>query len=310
MKKILKNIALFLILQMTIFSAEFISVGTQSYNVSSYNLRYRTLTHTPEFIWRKYGETINEKFLIRAEAGRISNRYDDNPIIGWYNVRTTMKNVHSGIRYTYKNLSLVGTKQYFSDLGTLNTDINRFSLDGIVIDSNIQLPVSWYASIEADTYLSVDWSVPDGTYTMQGNTRVEWNGASTNYSSSRDFTLITYLDIQIDDIDFGQVIFTKNAPIETRSTNITFTGGQSKKITAILNDDNSILRLKKVGGNETIPINVNLRYGSKKGTTLIIDLDSMGSRNAWLDATLNPGLYFDVPEGKYTGELRVNVKYN
>lgn len=307
----MKKIILILILSTKLFSAEFGPTINSAKGGTTGGLRLVANTLAPKYIWRKHGESINEKLLVKQQyAGFLENFKNDNPVIATYSIRVNTTAPHSGIRYTYKNIDSTGTKDKFSELGLIESSENLIRLNKVVIKPDLVAPVKWIIRLVGDIYLSIDWDVPDGKYSVKNTTTVQFGIRLASYATTVSFDLLTYLGIEIQDINFGKVIFSRNQPIIERSSSVKFTGGHSKNIEATVNDNKEILNLKRVGGVEEIPIYVNLRYEREKGTTVKLKLDKKGEGNVFLDARLNPGLYPDVPDGKYSGDVRVTVKYN
>ncbi len=124
------------------------------------------------------------------------------------------------------------------------------------------------------------------------------------------FDLITYLQLNIPtEMNFGRVVFMSGVKPIKKMGIIKILGGQGQNINVTLSE--SKLFMRRVGGNETVPLFLSLTDGHTESITEInTSLDNSGRKNLQFEARIEPGLYPDVPEGKYSGIARFQVKYN
>ena len=181
----------------------------------------------------------------------------------------------------------------------------------------------YYATFYGDLNINIPWNnkIEDGEYRINSrisNLRKQYldgygNVITANYNNDKRSGYIrveirTYIDLNFQDVDFGKVIFTKNTRNIIKNGAISLLGGPNSQINISLLDSN--IFLKKAKGNEFIPAFLKLVDNANSGDNINVRLDSSGRKNLRYEAKIEPGLYPDIPEGKYAGVARFEVKYN
>ena len=283
-----------------------------------YGVVLTTGTGSPTYVWRQHGEdvtfTLNNVALMEIGSER-GNAQGDIKING-----TPLRvSAPSGMSIRISNPTLHNV----SGPGFQRLELRKngdTELGGHIILGRTSGRLLQLARFSGDLVVGIPWSVPDGTYTLSTifsgevvvlNDNGNIGRTSATFRSPRNtFDLITYLQLNIPtEMNFGRVVFMPGVKPIKKMGNIKILGGQGQNINVTLNE--SKLFMKRVGGNETVPLFLSLTDGHTESITEInTSLDNTGRKNLQFEARIEPGLYPDVPEGKYSAIARFQVRYN
>lgn len=280
-----------------------------------YGVKMSLGTGGTTYVWRQYGEdvnfTINNVSLMELGSDR-GTRQGDIRTIGEPLEISAPNDINIKVRNeNIRNVQGSG----FQRLEVRRSGDNALGASILLGNTNgLQL-----ARVSGDLVINIPWSVNDGTYTFlsrfSGQIRVTANnGGHGTFSTSRsspvnNFDLITYLQVAIQsELDFGKVVFVRGASSVKKVGDINISGSRGKNIKVSLLE--SKVLMKRNGGNETVPLFLKLINGGTSGSEMDLSLDSTGRKNIQYEARIEPGLYPDIPEGKYSGVARFQVKYN
>lgn len=324
MKKFM--IAILLLISLSSYSFELGPIS--NHNLSGltgdlgFGVRIAAGTGSPTYVWRQYEEdinfTINDVSLFEFGSDRGNNdqrdiRFDSS---GGAQVQISAP---SGIEINVLNERIRQVQGPPMENMWINKNGNNLQGRAILgVTSNRQLQLARFSS---DLDVRIPWNVPDGRYSF--STRVTgiyrvvstatggfWSENVNFLGNSNNFDIITYLQVTIDNtIDFGKVIFTSGAGERIRRENISVLGGQNTSVKMKVLEPK--LLLKKVGKNqETIPVFIRLIDGGNIGEEIDIRLDNSGRKSLNFEVKIEPGLYPDIPEGRYAGVAKFEIKYN
>ncbi len=321
MKKII--IAILSLISLNAYSFE---VGSITYDFGrmtgdiGFGTRMALGSAGPSYIWRQYGEDANFRILDvplmeygsdRGNTVQRDLRFRGNPL---------EVTAPSGMEISVFNERIeqvVGPPMEF--LAVWRSD-NRFDSQAILGEtSGKEMQI---ARISSDLEVMVPWNISDGTYSLKtrfnGILDIYIYGTNSYYADVRNqnrtstdvnFDVITYLEVSVrGDTDFGKIIFTAGANEITRRGDISILGGQNTSI-KIKTLEPKIF-LKRVGQDDTVPVFIKLMDGHNVGEEIDVRLDNSGRKNLSYEVKIEPGLYPDIPEGKYTGTARFEIKYN
>ena len=283
-----------------------------------YGATFAVGTGSPTYVWRQYNEdltfTLNDVTLmeIGSERGNAQGNIETEG--------TPLRvSAPSGMSIRISDPRLSNARgpgfQRLELKKNGNTDLGVHIVLGRTSGRLLQL-----ARVSGDLVVGIPWSVPDGTYTLStifsGNlTIVNDNGNWGNTNGSQrspanTFDLITYLQLNIPtEMNFGRVVFMPGVKPIKKMGNIKILGGQGQNINVTLSE--SKLFMKRVGGNETVPLFLSLTDGHTNSINeMNLTLDASGRKDLQFEARIEPGLYPDVPEGKYFGIAKFQVRYN
>lgn len=275
-------------------------------------------TGSPTYVWRQYNEdltfTLNDVTLmeIGSERGNAQGNIETSG--------TPLRvSAPSGMSIRISDPRLSNAKGPGFERLELkkngNTELGVHIVLGRTSGRLMQL-----ARVSGDLVVGIPWSVPDGTYTLStefsGNlTIVNDNGnfgsiSGNQRSPTNTFDLITYLQLNIPTkMNFGRVVFMPGVKPIKKMGNISILGGQRQNIKLSLGE--SKVFMKRVGGNETVPLFLSLTDGHTNSINeMNLTLDASGRKDLQFEARIEPGLYPDVPEGKYSGIAKFQVRYN
>lgn len=321
MKKII--ITILLLISLNSFSFELGPIST--YNLTGwsgdlgYGFQVAAGTGSPTYVWRQYGEDVN--FIISNvslfEFGSDRGNSDQR---GLY-LEGTPVHVRApngmSIRVFNERIRQVDGPP----LERLSVKREGNNLGGMVVLGKIDGGRRMQAArISSDLEIGIPWNVPNGKYSfsteVSGNYRVYsipsgsyWPSSVNFRGKENKFELITYLKVTIDNaINFGKVIFTSGARERTKRGDINILGGQGSRGRIEIVEPKVFL--KKVGGDrDTVPVFIKLIDGGTMGEGIDFKLDDSGRKNLNYEVRLEPGLYPDIPEGRYSGVARFEVKY-
>lgn len=287
-----------------------------------YGVQVAAGTGSPTYVWRQYGEDvdfiINDVSLFefgsdRGNSDQRDIRFDNS---GGAQVQISAP---SGIGINVLNERI--RQVYGRPMEGMWISRNGNNLQGRVVlggTNNRQLQLARFSS---DLDVRIPWNVPDGRYSFStrvtGQYRVYstisgghyWEAGVNFTGRSNEFDLITYLQVTIDNaIDFGKVIFTAGANTLTKRGNISILGGGNSHIKVKVVEPKILLT--KVGkGTDTVPIFIKLIDSGNLGDEFEGRLDNTGRKDMMFEVKIEPGLYPDIPEGKYAGLARFEIKY-
>lgn len=324
----MKKIIITILSLMSLSSYSFELGPLSNYNLSGltgdlgYGVRIAAGTGSPTYVWREYGEdvtfTINDVALFEFGSDRGNSeqrdiRFDNS---GGAVIEVSAPN-GIGINVLNERIKQVqGSTMENMWVSRNGNNIQGRAILGVTSARELQL-----ARISSDLEVRIPWSVVDGEYSL--STRVtgkfqvvyipsgSYANANVNFSGrSNNFNLITYLQVTIDNaIDFGKTIFTIGASERTKRGSISILGGQNTNVKIKTVESKAIL--KRVGKEkDTMPIFIKLIDGGNIGEELDVRLDNSGRKDLNYEVRIEPGLYPDIPEGRYTGVARFEIKYN
>ena len=282
-------------------------------------------TGSPTYVWRQYNEdltfTLNDVTLMEMGSER------GNDIDGEGTAQRDIEtdgtplrvNAPSGMSIRISDPRLSNARgpgfQRLELKKNGDRELGVHIILGKTSDRLLQL-----ARVSGDLVVGIPWSVPDGTYTLSttfsGSLSVvrdngKWGNTSVSQRSpTNTFDLITYLQLNIPtEINFGRVVFMSGVKPIKKMGNISILGGQRQNIKLSLGE--SKVFMKRVGGNETVPLFLSLTDGHTNSINeMNLTLDASGRKDLQFEARIEPGLYPDVPEGKYSGIAKFQVRYN
>lgn len=298
---------------------------TRGYNLSGlsgdlgYGVRVAAGIGSPTYIWRKYNENVN--FVIRdialfefgSDRGNSTQR--DLRFHG-YPLRVSAPDGMS-LRVLNERIRAVQNgPMEILEISRSGNEINARAVLRSTSGREMQL-----ARVSSDLEVEIPTSISDGTYTLatrfSGSIYVYLYGSGGFYNvpfafsaPSNNFEVLTYLQITIDNIiDFGKVIFTSGAGKIIKKGKINIFGGHNVSIKVKRLEEKVLL--KQVGREKAVvPIFIKLIDGKNNGEEVSTKLDATGIKSLEYEVRIEPGLYPDIPEGKYTGVARFEVKYN
>lgn len=283
-----------------------------------YGVRVAAGTGSPTYIWRKYNENVN--FVIRnialfefgSDRGNTTQR--DLRFHG-YPLRVSAPDGMS-LRVLNEQIRAVQNgPMEILEVSRSGNEINARAVLRRTSGREMQL-----AGVSSDLEVEIPTSILDGTYTLatrfSGSIYVHYDeGGFYNVpiafsALSNNFEVLTYLQITIDNIiDFGKVIFTSGAGKIIKRGNINISGGQSTNIRVKRLEDRVLLKRAK-GEKEVVPVFIKLIDGKNDGEEINVRLDSSGRGAIEYEVRIEPGLYPDIPEGRYAGVAKFEIKYN
>ena len=328
----MKKQIIFLLFSIYFFTFSFEVGPTNNYKLGSlsgdvgYGVRLTTGTGSPTYVWRQHGEdvtfTLNDVALMEIGSERGNDAEGEKSAQRDIETKGTPLRVSapSGMSIRISNPALRNTLgpgfEYLELIKNGDTELGVHVLLGKTSSSLLQL-----AGVSGDLVVGIPWSVPDGTYTLSTtfsgtyyvtrDNRGYYGTRDASYSSpANPFDLITYLQLNIPtEMNFGRVVFMSGVKPIKKMGIIKILGGQGQNINVTLSE--SKLFMRRAGGNETVPLFLSLTDGHTESITEInTSLDNTGRKNLQFEARIEPGLYPDVPEGKYSGIARFQVKYN
>lgn len=287
-----------------------------------YGVRVAAGTGSPTYVWRQYGEDvdfiINDVSLFEFGSDRGNNDQRDIRFNDSGGARIEIRAPSEiGISVLNERIRQVeGPSAERLEISRNGNDLKGRILLGVTSSRILQL-----ARISSDLEVRIPRSVLDGRYTLStrvtGQYRVYSTVAAGSYwyaninylGLSNNFDLITYLQVTIDNaIDFGKVIFTAGANTLTKRGNISILGGGNSHIKVKVVEPKILLT--KVGkGTDTVPIFIKLIDSGNLGDEFEGRLDNTGRKDMMFEVKIEPGLYPDIPEGKYAGLARFEIKY-
>ena len=320
----MKKQIIFLLFSVYFFAFSFEVGSTNNYKLGSlsgdvgYGVTLTTGTGSPTYVWRQYNEDLT--FILNDVALMEIGSERGN---GQGNIEThgtpLRVSAPSGMSIRISNPRLrtvLGPGFEHLELRT-NGDTE---LGGHVILARTSSRLLQLARFSGDLVVGIPWSVPDGTYTLSTifsggivvvNSNGTWGDTTATFRSPKNtFDLITYLQLNIPtEMNFGRVVFMPGVKPIKKMGNIKILGGQGQNINVTLSE--SKLFMKRVGGNETVPLFLTLTDGHTNSINeMNLTLDASGRKNLQFEARIEPGLYPDVPEGKYFGIAKFQVRYN
>lgn len=320
MKKII--ITILLLISLNSFSFELGPIST--YNLSGwsgdigYGVQVAAGTGSPTYVWRQHGEDVS--FVIKDvslfEFGSDRGNSDQRGI----ELLGTPVHVRApnGMSIRVFNERIRQVDGPPMEHLSLRRDGNN--LGGEVVLGRTSGRRMQAARISSNLEIGIPWNVPNGRYSFlteaSGSYRV-YSLPSTNFwasginfrGRSNEFELITYLKVTINNaINFGKVIFTSGAKERSKRGDINILGGQGSRGRIEIVEPKVFL--KKVGGDrDTVPVFIKLIDGGTMGEGIDFKLDDSGRKNLNYEVRLEPGLYPDIPEGRYSGVARFEIKY-
>lgn len=259
-------------------------------------------SNAPIYIWRSYEEhissgNIEEQYLMRATTSRAHRHLG---------VRAHIEPSDNRITFAFKNLR--STSIGLANMANLDNYTTWYHIRHLKPTDSETTPYGF--DVYSSMTVSIPWEVPDGTYTFRGVIRNFYYGSGDKGGRSGNpipFQLKTYLNIDVDDINFGKIIFSRNSSTVTRKGDIRITGGQLQNIKIEVPHH---INLTTPNSTNNIPIYLNLVDNEIKGTTLEKQLNENGQVTLQLEALLDPKLYPDASEGRYSGDAVITVSYN
>lgn len=284
-----------------------------------YGVVVATGTGSPTYIWRQYGEDVN--FILRNvalfEFGSDRGNSDQRDIrLDGYPLGITAPNDMT-LRVLNERIDAV----YNGPMELLEVRRSGNNIGGRAVLRSTSSRLQQLARITADLEVGIPSTVADGIYTLatrfDGHINIFLYGTNSYYrvrlghsAPTNNFDLITYLQISIDNvIDFGKVIFTSGAGKIIKRGNINISGGQSTNIRVKRLEDRVLLKRAK-GEKEVVPVFIKLIDGKNDGEEINVRLDSSGRGAIEYEVRIEPGLYPDIPEGRYAGVAKFEIKYN
>lgn len=320
MKKII--ITILLLISLNSFSFELGPISNYKLSGWSGDLGYgvgmAAGTGSPTYVWRQHGEDVNftMKNVALFEFGSDRGNSDTRDIV--------LEGTHIQI-LAPRGMSVRVINERIHQVDgppaeILNITKSGNSLGGEMLIGQTNGRKMQIARLSSDLEVGIPWSVPNGRYSLStvgsGRYRVYsistggyWGAGFDVSSPSNNFELITYLKVTIDNaINFGKVIFTSGARERTKRGDINILGGQGSRGRIEIVEPKVFL--KKVGGaRDTVPVFIKLIDGGTMGEGIDFKLDDSGRKNLNYEVRLEPGLYPDIPEGRYSGVARFEVKY-
>lgn len=320
----MKKQIIFLLFSIYFFTFSFEVGPTNNYKLGSlsgdigFGVRLAVGTGSPTYIWRQHGEevtfTLNNVALMEmgSERGHVQGNIETNgtPLRvtapSGMSIRISNPTLHNVLGPGFQLLEL--RKNGDTELG------------GHIILGRTPGDLLQLARFSGDLIVDIPWDVPDETYTLStvfsGEVIVTSDSgrigrASVTFRSPQNtFDLITYLQLNIPtEMNFGRVVFMSGVKPIKKVGDITILGSRGQNIKLSLGE--SKVFMKRVGGNETVPLFLSLIDRHTESITEInTSLDSDGRKNLQFEARIEPGLYPDVPEGKYSGIARFQLRYN
>lgn len=275
-------------------------------------------TGSPTYVWRQHGEDVS--FVIKDvslfEFGSDRGNSDQRGI----ELLGTPVHVRApnGMSVRVINERIHQVDGPPAEL--LNISKSGNSLGGEMRLGRTSGRVMQIARLSSDLEIGIPWSVQNGRYSLStvgsGEYRVYsistggyWRAGFDVSSPRNDFELITYLKVTINNaINFGKVIFTSGAKERSKRGDINILGGQGSRGRIEIVEPKVFL--KKVGGDrDTVPVFIKLIDGGTMGEGIDFRLDNSGRKDLNYEVRLEPGLYPDIPEGRYSGIARFEIKY-
>lgn len=323
----MKKIIFIIILSLNVLASEQGPLGSAESNLggSKDQIRPQVSMTAPQYIWRRPNEDVS-LIIPQIKLGRIGSshqgRNETNSFLDW---RIEWGGPSGENINSLTNIRGEGEENgVVAQVVPSGTPVTGFKGEMQLSNS---LPINrdryYYATFYGDLNINIPWNdkIKDGEYRINSrirNLRKQFidkydNVITSSYINDKTSGHIrveirTYIDLNFQDIDFGKVIFTKNTRDIIKNGAISLLGGPKSQINISLLDSN--IFLKKAKGNEFIPVFLKLVDKANIGDNINVRLDSSGRKNLRYEAKIEPGLYPDIPEGKYAGVARFEVKYN